>query len=219
MKNMKMLGLLAVSAMALVAFVGTASASASSFTAGEAGKSLKTVVKENHVFTITNQKVTCSVNKFEGKTEGTLSEGKIHSGTQKVHPVYEGCEAFGFKEGVSVTTTGCSYILDATSGNVTLQECTTERSGEKGILIKVSIPFTATCEVLVANQSIAAAVTYANSEGGVLVTANASSIKSNVVASTGLCPLVKGLHEGAEGGTYKGKSLVTGEGTTVEWTK
>jgi len=218
MKSIKTLGLLAISALALVAFVGTASASASVFKAGAVGKKLTTVTLSQHIFKITGAEVKCSLSDFEGETEALESE------SQTVHPVYKECEAFGFKEGVSVTTTGCEYTFNANTtpemGAVTVKNCGTEAGGEKGVLIKVNIPLLATCEVLVPDQEIPNAVSYANNAGEIKVKATAIGIKSNVVKSTGLCPLTTGLHEGAEkGGTYTGESEVSAEGTTIEYVK
>jgi hypothetical protein len=233
MKHIKMLGLLALAAMALVAFVGTTSASAlSSFTAGEAGKTLKTKTLVQEVFTITGAETKCEITKFEGKTEGTLENGKVHSTTQRVHPVYEKCKAFGL-EGTTINTKGCDYIFSAdtteTTGkgkmaNVEL----VDHPGEvcTGIVLEAKPLFTE-CIAVVPKQTINHAVRYTNTAGGKIdIKATATEIKTDVTKSTGLCPLTvrnagtEGTyHEGAAGGTYTGESEVSAEGTEISWTE
>jgi hypothetical protein len=226
MKHIKMLGLAAFSAMALVALLGTASASASSFTAGAAGKKLstKTLVKE--VFTITGSSLQCSTIKFEGVTEGTLSEGKFHSETQRVHPVYEGCEAFGFTSGVSITTKGCDYIYHpnttSTNGGDPMSNLTiVDHPGEtcNGIQITSDPPFT-TCTVIIPKQTILHAIKFKNTAGGKIhIKFTATEIETNVTASSGLCPLTTGLHTGASGASYNGETEFSAEGTEISYTE
>lgn len=205
MKHMKKLGFLAFAAMALVAFVGTASASAASFETGATEAALSTTTLSQHVFTVTGTPVKCNVSKFEGETEALTA---TH---QKVHPVYEGCEAFGFTEGVSVNTgsAACKYDLQA-AGGVIVEGCAS------GITITVSNIF-ATCVVNVPNQTIASAVSYANNGNNIVVTANASEIEANVTTSSGLCPLKTGVHSGAAGATYTGQSEVSAAGTFLKF--
>jgi hypothetical protein len=227
MKHIKMLGLVAFSAMALVALLGTASASASSFTSPAAGTTLKSKTLVQHIFTITNNQVKCSTTSFEGKTEGTKKqteeEGKtgteVHTESQIVHPVYEGCEAFGFKEGVTVTTKGCDYTFNANTTAEMGVVKVIDHTGETctGIVIKVEIPFTK-CVVSVGKQELASAVSYANNAGKIKVKATATAIATNVTTSEGLCPLTTGLHTGANGATYTGESEVEAEGSSVTYT-
>lgn len=234
MKNIKILGLLAVSAMALIAFVGTASASAAetkgSFTAGAEKAELTTRTIKAEVFKITGAEVKCGITKFVGSTEGTKGEdGLFHSTTQNVHPVYEECEAFGFKEGVSVTTApaGCIYTLSAdTTGEPEANMADVVVSGcTSGIIIKVSNIF-ATCEVNVGNQTVHTGVSYRNTvnngaetAGGVAVKSTATGITANVTKSSGLCPLTTGVHEGAKGASYEGEAEVHAKGTTITYTQ
>lgn len=223
MKHIKMLGLLAVSAMALVAIVGTASASASTFTAGEVGKAISTT-NTNHVFTITGSEVVCSTIAFAGVTEGTLEGGKYHNTTQRVHPSYSNCKAFGIESGVSITTTGCDYVFSAdttpTEGKGEMANVeVVDHAGETCNGIKITAdPIFTTCTAIVPKQTIAHAVSYENVTGEkVKVTVTAEGIETNVTASSGLCPLTTGNHTGANGGKYTGTSTVSASGG-VAWT-
>jgi hypothetical protein len=219
MKHIKMLGLVAFSAMALVALLGTASASAASFTATENNKALSTKTLEAEVFTITGSNVECATTKFEGVTEGTLEGGEYHSGTQRVHPVYENCKAFGFESGVSVTTTGCDYLFGSTTtsgmGNVQI----VNHAGETctNIVITADPPFT-TCTAKIPPQTVSAAVSYTNNSGKIKVKATATGIETNVTQSSGLCPLTTGNHTGASGGSYKGEAEVSAGTTSIKYT-
>jgi hypothetical protein len=217
MKHVKRIGLIAVAAMALVAFVGTASAAAAEeFHTGVVGAALSTKTLEKEVFSVTESPVECEVSKFEGQTEALNSE------TQKVHPVYEKCKAFGFS--ATVTTTGCTYTFSSKTvsemGAVNVTGCTTEKAGEKGVLIKVSVPFIATCEVLIRNQNVPSAVRYTTNGSNMKVKATGSGIASNVVTSSGGCPLTTGKHEGGTtpaGGTYFGEAEVSAAGTFLKY--
>jgi hypothetical protein len=223
MKHIKILGLVAFSAMALVALLGTASASASSFTAGEVGKTI-TTTNTNHVFTITGSEVVCSTIVMDGVTEGTLENGKYHSTTQRVHPTYSGCKAFGFESGVSITTTGCDYVFSADTTPTTGKEEMAnveivDHPGEtcNGIVITADPPFT-TCTAVVGKQTVSHAVSYKNVAGEKIeVKITGEAIGTNVTASSGLCPLTIGNHTGAAGGTYTGTSTVSASGG-VAWT-
>jgi hypothetical protein len=203
MRNLKTLGLLAIAAMALAAFVGTATASASEFVAGEDGAAIETTTTEKHVFTVTDSDVECD-EEFSGVTES--------GATQTVNPKYVNCKAFGFN--ASVDTAGCSYTFKAETDEAGMATVNLSGCTAGGVKIKVSIPFIATCEVFVPNQSINSAVGYTNNSGSVLVNATATSISAEVTKSTGLCPLSTGSHSDAE---YFGQSEVSGNGTTVEY--
>src|SRR4051812_26332145 len=130
MKHIKTIGLAAMVIAALTAFVGVASASAAEFHATGLGVTLsgEQTGETGHKFTVTGSSITCKSAKFSGITEGTATkEGeKIISytaTTQRVHPEYSECTAFGFL-GATVDTTGCQYIFHTQTGTVDLEECT-----------------------------------------------------------------------------------------------
>ena len=66
-------------------------------------------VEGKAVLSVEGSKVECNV----AKTEGTGKDGETWG---KMHPIYEGCIAFGFI-GATVTTTGCNFEAMATVEN------------------------------------------------------------------------------------------------------
>jgi hypothetical protein len=202
-----------VAAMAFSTAVSAGPASASSFTAGENGKALSTKTTVQAVFSITGSQVKCGANKVEGLTEGTLENGKYHSATQRVHPVLEGCEAFGFKEGISIMTKGCDSVASANTtsgmGSVEIVDHPGETCG--GIVITVDQPFT-TCTAVIPKQTVASSGSYSNKSGNITGKATATGIEVNVTASSGLCPLTTGNHTGANGATLTGEGEVMASG-------
>lgn len=183
MKHLKKLGLVAGVVMALAAFTGVASASAAEFHATSSGVAITGEQTTEHVFTTQGEKVTCETAKFTGKTEGTAST------TQKMKPSYSGCTAFGFV-GATVSTEGCVYTFHS-SGSVDLGSC------EGGhATIKISVPFVATCEVQVPDQTGIGGQSFATSGSApsrtISETSAATGIESTVTKSTGSCPLTTG---------------------------
>ncbi|TMK58191.1 MAG: hypothetical protein E6G51_03560 [Actinobacteria bacterium] len=197
MKHLKTLGLLAVAIAALTAFVGVSSAAAAEFHAS-AGAGVKVTGEQatSHKFTVTGSSITCTTAKFTGTTTAATAK------TQEMHPEYSGCTAFGFV-GATVDTTGCQYVFDANSANVTLQSCT---SG--GITVTASSAF-GKCVMDVSNQtgingqSFATGGTSPNRD--ITVTTNSTNIKVKVTTSTGICPLTVGEHTN---GAYTGTTTV-----------
>jgi hypothetical protein len=198
---------LAISAMAAV---GALSASSASAAAGEIDLACHTGADScflfgeqatENVFTVTGGNVKCLTAKFTGEgTGGTTATTTVskeldwtfHQVT--VHPEYGSCNAFG--QTVNITTTGCNYVLTAsskTAGNATI-EC------ETGKVIEIKGNTTG-CTVKVGAQTpTTSTVDYANggtgSEKDVLVTATVAGI--TYTSSGGAC--------GASGtnGTYTG---------------
>jgi hypothetical protein len=216
MKTLRKVATIAAAISALLALGAAGPAQASSFTAPKAGEGFTNKTTVQHVFTVTGSEVKCESDVFEGVTEGTVSEGKVHSETMTVHPVTSGCTGFGFPATVSTTPSpGCHYTLGAATtagmGSMTIVGCTAEAGGVRGILFKVSVAGVATCEVVVPNQTIPSAVSYENvslAPAAVKVTFTATGIEVDVVTSTGSCPLTKGVHTKAmgDGATYTGVS-------------
>lgn len=208
MRKIKVLALLAVSVIAATACAGNASAS--EFEAGETGKAISATTLATHTITLTGSKVECTTTKFEGTTEWNGSE------TLKVHPVYEGCKAFGFSS--TITTKGCDYEFNANTTSSMGGLSIIDHAGEtcNGIVITTD-PIGTTCTAVIPKQTLSSAVSYTNNSGKIKVKATASEIKANVTASTGFCPLATGSHSGAGGGSYSGESEASAAGTTLEW--
>jgi hypothetical protein len=195
------LGPLVVLALALAAFVGTSSASAAQFTAGKAGAEILESTIENHVFTINGQQVACSITEFEDTTPATAYAVQKIGFFQYRNCTLGGLEAF-------VNSAGCVYELNA-NGTTTLASCT-----GGGTVISVNLGAFARCTVKVKNQTIASSITYSNSFNDIIATIDASGIHAEVTTSDGLCPLTVGTYTNA---TYKGKSTVQAESTTLTW--
>jgi hypothetical protein len=195
MKHLKTLGL-AILAILAVSAVSVASASAAEFHATAVGTAISGEQATSHKFTVTGSSITCTTAKFTGKTEA------LNSTTQKVHPEYSGCTAFGFV-GATVNTTGCQYIFHTATGTVDLEECTAG-----GIVVEASSAF-GKCvmdnpnQTGINGQSWATGGTAPNRD--ILATANATNIKVKVTTSTGICPLTVGEHTN---GTYTGTTTM-----------
>jgi len=196
MRHLKTLGLAVMAIAALAAFAGASSASAAEFHATAVGTAFTGEQTTSHKFTVTGSSVTCTTAKFTGKTEALTTT------TQKAHPEYSGCTAFGFV-GATVNTAGCQYVFHANTGTVDLTSCT---SGE--IVITASSVF-GKCVIEIPNQNGINGQTF--STGGVapnrdvVVTTNSTNIKDTVTTSTGICPLAVGSHTNA---TYTGTTTV-----------
>jgi hypothetical protein len=217
MRYLKASGKLAAVAGAF-ALLGAAPASASSFTAGESGQSLSSTTLTNFVFKITGSELKCSSVKIEGKTEGSLEGGKYHNATQRIHPSGEGCEAFGFSSGVSVTITGCDIVVGSSTTSGMASAELVDHSGQtcEGITITATPAFT-TCTVVIQKQTVSNALSYTNNSSKVKAKVTATGIKADVTTSSGLCPLTTGLHEGASGASLTGEVEVSASGG-VEYT-
>jgi len=221
MKFRKTMMVAAVS-MALGGCLGVSSASASSFTAGKVGKAIssKTLVKE--VFTVEGSEVKCNTAKYEGVTEGTLEAGQYHSESQRLHPVYEGCEAFGFTSGVSVSTNSCDIIVKAnlTGGKATTAIVDAPGKTCNGYVLTADPPFT-NCTVVIPKQSIAGAVSFINGVSILKYLWKLAHFEYTVTQSNGLCPLTLGTHgnkEGEAGGSFNGEMQLSAEGG-IQWTE
>lgn len=212
MNGFKQIGLLALSVLCVTASAGVGSASAASFTAAEAGKSLSGFNPFPETFEITGQAVECASSSVSGVTEGSVSGGKVHSESLKYHPMYAACDAFGFTEGVTVSTGGCQYRLTAGTsvgmGELRVEGCIS------GVLIKVENLFVK-CEVSIENQAALAAASYTNvGSPNRLAVGYTANLTANVTVSTGLCPLIKGVHLAAV--SYRGEMRLAG--SNLEYT-
>jgi hypothetical protein len=201
--------LLAVAAMATLVCAGNASAS--EFEAGEGGKAITATTLTQHVLTLTGSNFKCNTTKFEGTTESTAVE------TQKVHPTYESCTAFGFS-GATVTTKGCDFEFSANTssgmGNLNI----VDHAGEtcNGIVITADSAF-GNCTAAIPKQTISGAANYTNNSGKLKIKTTASGMELNVTVSTGICPLAIGSHTGETGAGYSGESELSAAGTTLGW--
>jgi hypothetical protein len=191
MKHLKTLGL-AILAILAVSAVTVASASAAEFHATAVGVAISGEQTTSHKFTITGSSVTCTTAKFTGSTEA------LNSTTQKVHPEYSGCTAFGLP--AQITTIGCKYLFHTQTGTADLIDCS-----NGGVMIIHTESFLGSCVVDIPNQTGINGQTFAT--GGtspnrdITETSNATNIKSTVTTSTGACPLAVGSHTN---GTYTG---------------
>lgn len=204
MKYAKMIGLAAIAAMALMAFVGAASASAAvEFHTSVGSVSLLGEQEGTHKFTTQGNEVTCTTAKFTGTSPAATT-----AATQEVHPEYSGCKAFGFA-GATVNTAGCQYNFKAATNEVDLKSCTAGK-----VTVTVNVAFVAKCVVDVPNQSGLTGITYTNQAGkkSLIVDAN-TNLTSNVVTSTGLCPL--SVANGVAS-NYTGNTKVTANGGAAE---
>ncbi|TMK58190.1 MAG: hypothetical protein E6G51_03555 [Actinobacteria bacterium] len=210
MKHLKTLGLVAVAIAALTAFVGVSSAAAAEFHSSiGAGVSLTGEQATSHKFTVTGSSITCTTAKFTGTTTAKTST------TQKMHPEYSGCTAFGFI-GATITTTGCQYVFNSNSENVTLEGCT---AGSGAIVVNASNAF-GKCIMEVPNQTGINGQKFATGEyvveekkyKDITVTTNSTNIKDKVTASTGICPVSVGEHTN---GAYTGTTTVKASGSDI----
>jgi hypothetical protein len=196
MKHLKTLGLAILALVAVSALSGVASASAAEFHATEKGVAISGEQATSHKFTITGSSVTCTTAKFTGTTEATAST------TQKVHPAYEGCTAFGFA-GAIVNTTGCQYNFHTQTGTVDLESCT-----NGGITIEVNAGL-GKCVTKVQNQTGINGQSWATGGSSpsrdITATSSANNIAAETTTSTGLCPLTVGKDTG---GTYTGTTTM-----------
>jgi hypothetical protein len=212
MKYAKILGLAAVAAMALAAFVGVASASAATeFHQTQSESVLHGAQMTSHVFSVEGSEVTCTTAVFTGKAGPLFSES-----TQTVHPEYSGCTAFSIA-GATVNTAGCNYKFSSVTSLGGGTEAPVELTGCTAGFINITVeaPFgLAKCVVHVPNQKGINGQTYANKvitgpKSVVEVTTKSNNIKTNVITSTGFCPLTAGKEPLS---TYNGTSTVEGNG-------
>ena len=196
MKHLKTIGLAILAIVAVSAVSGVASASAAEFHASAVGVAISGEQVEAHKFTLTGSSITCKVAKFTGKTEA------LNSTTQKVHPEYSECTAFGFL-GATVNTEGCIYNFHTQTGTTDLESCT------KGAIIVTASSAFGKCvmenpnQTGINGQSWATGGTSPNRD--ITATANATNIKAKVTTSTGICPLTVGEHTN---GTYTGTTTM-----------
>jgi hypothetical protein len=208
MKHLKTLGLVICAVGALTAFAGASSATAAEFHAspGTVGTAITGEQSIAHKLTVTGSSATCTTVKFAGKIEALTST------TLKLHPDYSGCTAFGFV-GATIDTTGCQYLFHASTGTIDLQSCT---SGE--ILVTASSIF-GKCVVEIPHQTGINGQTFATGGGApsrdLLIASNANDIQTNVVTSTGICPLAVGTHVNA---TYTGTTTVKSTSDEIYYT-
>jgi hypothetical protein len=203
MKHLKTLGLAILAILAVSALSGAASASAAEFHASAVGLSLHGEQKSSHKFTVTGSSITCTTATFTGTTAA------LNTTTQKMHPSYSGCTAFGFV-GATVKTEGCQYIFHTGTGTVDLEECT-----NGGIVVEASSAF-GKCVMDTPNQTGINNQSW-TTEGespnrDILSTSNATNVKVKVTTSTGICPLTVGEHTN---GTYTGTTTVKATGGEV----
>jgi hypothetical protein len=186
MKHSKMLALAVCAMLALTAFAGASSASAAKFKSSVASVALTGTQVGSHVFTVTGSEVTCTTANFTGT--GPASK---ESETQKMHPEYSGCKAFGIIN-ATINTAGCNYLFNANTTAVNLVDCTA------GKITVTANSFLGNCGVEVPNQNGISEVTTATMGSTpsrtITANANATNIKDTVTTSTGICPLTKASH-------------------------
>jgi hypothetical protein len=196
MKHLKTLGLAILALVAVSALSGVASASAAEFHASAVGVAIHGEQVTAHKFTITGSSVTCERATFTGTTEA------LNSTTQKVHPSYEHCTAFGFA-GAIVNTTGCQYNFHTQTGTVDLESCT-----NGGITIEVNAGL-GKCITKIPSQTGILGQSFAtvgtSPSRDITETTKATNIAAETVTSTGLCPLTVGKDTG---GTYTGTTTM-----------
>jgi hypothetical protein len=164
-----------------------------------------------HVFVLDGAKAECSVAKL-------TSVGSVYDGATelRLHPVYEKCTVFGFLNG-TVTTTGCDYVLHATTTAIT--DTFTGRIQVVCDEGKVITFAGGTCEATVGEQTITSGISFIDD------TATAP-IKDDVTAkssSAGIaftktrddfgCPL---LGKGVAAGTGNGNTTLTARNGGVQ---
>jgi hypothetical protein len=153
-----------------------------------------------HKFTITGSSVTCNTATFTGTTEALTST------TQKVHPEYSGCTAFGLP--ATITTTGCQYNFHTNTNPGTVDLISCNNGGYAGMVIETN-SFLGSCIVDIPNQIGINGQTFATAgvspNRDINETSNATNIESKVTTSTGACPLVVGEHTN---GTYTGATTM-----------
>jgi hypothetical protein len=140
--------------------------------------------------TVEGTSMECSTANF-----AVVGETPSPTETVTVHPEYSGCITFGFLN-VTVTTTGCNYILGA-GGTVTVSCKSTN---------KIAIAF-GTCEATVASQGPLFGISYANQGGKVQVTANVTTVGVTKTKDGIACPF---SGTGSATGTYAGKVIASG---------
>jgi hypothetical protein len=202
-RKLKTLGIALIAVFALTA-VAASAASANTFTSTTSPGKLVANQEGTHKFTITGQTVTCTKAEFTSVPTFITTP----TSTVEVHPVYEGCTAFGFV-GANVTTTGCNYKLTAghlASGKYNLP-LSIVCSGSNVIKITVS-----TCEAQVGGQSFPTGNLGSNlptSPTTVKLETNLTEIAAKVTKSGILCPLTVG--EGSKDiSSYVGNTIVKG---------
>jgi hypothetical protein len=214
MHRAKMLGMVAVAALAITTMIGVGSASAAKFHVGTAGVSLFGEQTSSHVFAAGGNAASCTTAQFSGTAEGTENGNKTGT-TQKMHPVYNGCTAFGFV-GATVDTTGCTYTFNSNNEQVTLAGCT-----NGGITIHVSAFFdTTTCHVFIKNQGginnnkIPAGI---STDTDMTVETSSNNIHYEVLTDKGACPYEKAGQTGTNA-SYTGTTKVKANaGATTIW--
>lgn len=195
--------------MAAMALAGASPAMAEVFHTGASNASLKGTQAGTHKFTVQGLSVTCTTAEFTGKGIGTTST------TQKMHPHYTGCTAFGFTP-AAVETLGCNYIFSADTSTVDLEECT---NGKIEIDVVAESGFTR-CHVNVKNQTNINGISYDNDtvapiNEALTVTTNSTNIAFEVTTSTGFCPLT--VASGTNG-VYTGTTVVkANNGASTIW--
>lgn len=208
-----MLGMVAVAALAITAMIGVASASAAKFHTSVAGVELSGSQEGTHKFESGGNSVTCTTATFSGKAEGTENSNKTGE-SQKAHPEYSGCTAFGFV-GATVDTTGCTYTFNANNEEVKLAGCT-----NGGITIHVSAFFgTTTCHVFIKNQegiNNNKIPTGKSTDTSMTVETSSNNIHYEVLTDKGTCPYEKAGQTGTNA-TYTGKTKVTAAGGANIW--
>jgi hypothetical protein len=141
------LALIAVFAMAAIS---ATTASAEEFHAGEAPGTVKGVNVGEEVFTTEAGTVTCKIAEYNGSFSTTTVK------TQKVHPTYKECTAFGFIETPIDVPTSCNYEFTepvSKVGKVNIVGCT------EPITVTAS-----NCWVTIGNQNGLSSVTYTTGE-------------------------------------------------------
>ncbi|HET7120809.1 MAG TPA: hypothetical protein VFI17_06115 [Solirubrobacterales bacterium] len=164
--RIKILGVALVAALALAALGASAAQAAFVGVVTKGGATYEGTVEltgeqveGNAVFTIDGSSIECN----SGNTSATGKDGETRG---KMHPTYEGCNAFGFI-GATVATTGCNLeamATEETSAGVFAGELNVVCETGKQIQINAG---SGTCVASVGSQTITAGIkaTNATAEG------------------------------------------------------
>ena len=192
MKHLKKLAVATVLVAAVLGPAATASATLVEFHAA-AGTALNGGQVIENKFSITGSNVTCK----SMTISGTAAAGGS-SLTQKWHPTYSECTAFGLP--ATVTTAGCNFEGNAETTQMKITECTGGETEAKAMVITASNIF-GKCVVEIPNQIGIAGVEYENMGGWpnrtLTIKLNSTNLRDYVRTSTGACPLTVGTHTNA----------------------
>jgi len=224
-RKFKTVGLALVAVLAVGAFAASSAQAGLIMSDSNTHSTLHGEGTNTHVFKLTDQ--TSLTAKCKKSTfTGAVTEP---SSTQRLHPEYSECEAFGFAS-ATVTTTGCDYMyhIENTIPNSSIYHASMDIECEAGKSITI---VAGTCEVDIGSNHSGTPVnqglTTTRAKNGVVggvndvtLEAELKSIKYIVTKDGFLCPLdgtgtfVAGDYEGNT--TLKAERGGAPEGVTIE---